>query len=286
MREWKVFLLLNSRILTINDDMYLRVILIFILFFAGGPVVKAQETAVSNATVATQEIAIPQQTAKPKENRPDEITLEANVVQIILNDEHRGGVDWGAIVSDFHTALLKKENDPAWNDKKHRLSFGTVSQDDYAVLIDALDTVGQMSQFPQNAFKVTLGEPASIGFEKQDIHVDFLLSRFKSGDLSLSVDPHIAVAATEIWNGEKILASVLLHAQTNILIANNTTIVIGGIMKEEEITRKRKFFLLGDIPIVGQVFHHKGRLMQTTETVIFLTVRAKAVDSPEDDSAI
>jgi len=270
MKEWKVFLLLNSRILS----------------FAWGPVVKAQETAVSNATVASQEIAIPQETAKPKENRPDEITLEANVVQIILNDEHRAGVDWGAIVSDFHTALLKKENDPAWDDKKHRLSFGTVSQDDYAVLIDALDTVGQMSQFPQASFKVTSGVPASVSFGKQDIHVDFSLSRFKSGDLSLRVDPHIAVAATEIWNGEKILASVLLHAQTNILIANNTTIVIGGIMKEEEITRKRKFFLLGDIPIVGQVFHHKGRLMQKTETVIFLTVRAKAVDTPEDDSAI
>ena len=239
--------------------MYLRLILIFLLFFTWGPVVKAQ--------------------SKP----PDEITLEANAVQIILNDEHRGGVDWGAIVSDFHTALLKKESDPAWNDKKHRLSFGTVSQDDYAVLIDALDTVGQMSQFPQAPLKVISGTPTSISFEKQDIHVSLLLSRLKSGDLSLRVDPHIAVAAMEIWNGEKISALVVLHAETKILISNNTTIVIGGIMKEEEITRKLKFFLLGDIPIVGQVFHHKGHLMQKTETVIFLTVRAQAVESPKED---
>ena len=134
---------------------------------------------------------------------PDEITLEANVVQIILNDEHRDGVDWGAIVSDFHTAPLKKENDPVWNDKKYRLSFGTVSQDDYAVLLDALDTVGQMSQFPQSPIKVIAGKPASINFEKQNIHVDLLLSRLKSGDLSLRIDPHLAVAATEIWNGRK-----------------------------------------------------------------------------------
>src|SRR5580698_6216495 len=101
MRGWKVFLLLNSRILTINDGMYLRFILIFLLFFAGGPVAQAEA--------------------------PDEITLEANVVQIILNDEHRDGVDWGAIVSDFHTAPLLKTNDPLWNDKKYRLSFGTLS---------------------------------------------------------------------------------------------------------------------------------------------------------------
>ena len=218
-------------------------------------------------------------------NPPDEITLEANAVQIILNDEHRSGVDWGAIVSDFHTALLKKENDPAWNDKKYRLSFGTVSQDDYAVLLDALDTVGQMSQFPQAPIKVTSGTPASINFEKQNIHVDLLLSRLKSGDLSLRIDPHIAVAATELWDGQKIPSSVLLQAETNILITNNTTIVIGGLMKEEEITRTHKFPLLGDIPIVGLVFRNQGRLMQKTETVIFLTVRTNAVDAPEDDNS-
>ena len=88
------------------------------------------------------------QTADTQPKLPDEVTLEANVVQIILNDEHRGGVDWGAIVSDFHTAPLKKDNDPLWDDKKYRLSFGVVSQDDYAVLLDALDMVGADEPVP------------------------------------------------------------------------------------------------------------------------------------------
>ncbi len=253
--------------------MYLRLTFIFFLFLTWGPAAKAQA------------------------NRPDEITLEANVVQIILNDEHRGGVDWGAIVSDFHTAPLKKENDPLWNDKKYRLSFGTVSQDDYAVLLDALDMAGQMSRFPQSPIKVISGPPAGIDFEKQNIHVGLLLSRLKSGDLSLRIDPRIAVAATELWNGQKVPASVLLQAETKMLIADNTTIVIGGLMKEEEITRKRRFRslgdipllgnipLLGDIPIVGLVFRKQGRLMQKTETVIFLTVRTNAVDAPEEDNS-
>jgi type II secretory pathway component GspD/PulD (secretin) len=245
--------------------MYIRLILIFLLFLAIGPVVQAQTTD-----------------AKPK--APDQITLETNVVQIILNDEHRSGVDWGAIVSDFHTSLLKKENDPAWNDKKYRLSYGTVSQDDYAVLLDALDTVGQMSQFSQPSLKLTSGTPASINLDKQNIHVNLLLTRLTSGDLSLHIAPHITVAATELFDGQKIPASVLLQSDTNVLIANNTTIVIGGLMKEEEITRTRKFPLLGDIPIVGLVFRNQGRLMQKTETVVFLTVHSNAVDTQEDDS--
>lgn len=244
--------------------MKLRLILIFILFLSWSPAAKAQDAV--------------------KAHPPDEVMLEAKVVQVILNDEHRSGVDWGAIVSDFNTASLKKENDPAWGDKKHRLSFGTLSQDDYAVLLDALDTVGQMSQFPQQPVKITAGMPAVINFEKQDIHVNLLLFRLKSGELSLRVDPQITVAATEIVNGEKIPASVRLQSETKFSITNDTTIVIGGLMKEEEITRKHKFPLLGDIPIVGPwVFRYKGHLMQKTETIIFLTVRTKAVEGSKDE---
>ena len=241
--------------------MYLRLAFIYFLFLAWVPEAKSEH--------------------KP----PDAIMLEANIVQIILNDEHRGGVDWAAIVTDFHTASLKKENDPVWNDKKYRLSFGTVSHDDYAVLLDALDMAGQMSQFSQPPVKVISGMPASINFEKQNIHVDLLLSRLKSGELSLRVDPHFAISAMEIWNGEKIPASVLLQAETSTLIADNMTIVVGGCIKEEEIRRTRKFPLLGDIPIVGLVFRSRGRLMQNTETVIFLTVRTNAVDAPQDDQS-
>ena len=222
--------------------------------------------------------------SQAQSNPPDEITVEANIVQIVLNDEHRGGVDWGAIVSDFHTAFLKKENDPAWNDKKYRLSFGTVSQDDYTVLIDALDMAGQMSQFPQTPLKVIASIPASINFEKQNIHVDAQLLRLKSGDLSLRIVGHIGIAATELFDGQKIPTSVFLQAETKTLVANNMTIVIGGLIKEEEITRTRKFPLLGRIPIVGLVFRSRGRLMQKTETVIFLTVRTNAVDTSSDEN--
>jgi hypothetical protein len=220
------------------------------------------------------------------EKPPDEVTLEPNVVEIILNDEHRSGVDWGAIVSDFHTDPLRKEDDPLWNDKKYRLSFGTLSQDDYPVLLDALDMAGQMSQYSGGAVKVTSKGPASITFDKQNIRIDFMLSRLKSGDLTLRVIPHIGVAATEFFNGERIPASVPLQAETSLMVSKNATIVIGGLMKEEEIQRTRKVPLLGDIPIVGLVFRSRGRLMQKTETVIFLTMRTNAVEAPETDEPL
>ncbi len=273
--------------------MILRLTFIFLLFLTWGPAAKA----VLMPDTHSSSVVIPDTRRSSQNKPPDTITLEANVVQIILNDEHRGGIDWAAIVSDFHTVSLKKTNDPLWNDKKYRLSFGTLSEDDYAVLLDALDIAGQVSQFPKAPIKVISGTPAGIDFKKQNIRVDLLLSRLKSGDLSLRIDPYLTVTATEIWNGEKIPSSVILQSETRMLIADNTTIVIGGFMKEEEITRTHKFPLLGNIPllgkipllgnipIVGLVFRSRGHLMQKTETVVFLTVRTNAVDAPaEDDS--
>ena len=100
----------------------------------------------------------------------------------------------------------------------------------------------------------------------------------------MHIEPHVAVLTTEFRNGQKVPLSLLLKAQTDMAVVNNTTIVIGGLMKEEEITRTRKFPLLGDIPLVGLVFRNQGRLMQKTETIIFLTVRSNAVETPQADS--
>ena len=255
---WKVFLLLNLRILIINNNMILNIFyMIWAVFFFSLP-------------------------GFAQDKKPESITLETNIVQVILNDEHRAGVDLGGIVSDFHSDFLRNVDDPLWNDKKYRLSFGTISQDDYTVLLDALDMAGPMSQSPQPPVALALNKPTLLHFDKQNIQIELLFSHNKSGKLLLSLTPRLALAATEIFDGEKISASVFLQAKTEQVIDNGMTIVIGVLIKEEEITRTRKFPLLGDIPIVGLVFRSRGRLMQKTETVVFLTVRTNAVDAPED----
>ena len=207
--------------------MYLRLLLTGLLFFFLGGGAGAQNKAA------------------------DEITLEVNAVQIILNDEHRSGVDWGAIVSDFHTDALKKEDDTAWDDRKYRLSFGTVSQDDYTVLLDALDTVGRMSQFPQLPIKVTLGIPASISLDKQNILVDVLFKRLKSGDMSLHIVPHVAVLVRELHDGRRIPVSVLLKTHTDITVMNNTTTRHRGTYQGRRIDPDAEISLTGGHSFTG-----------------------------------
>lgn len=215
------------------------------------------------------------------QNKPVEVALEVNTVQILLNDGHPNGVDWGAIVSDFHTEPLKREDNENLDGRKCRLTFGTLSEDDYAVLLDALDTVGRMRQYPPMSQKLAAGKAARISMEKQNILVDLLLTPLQSGGVSLHLEPHARLSVGGARDGSKAPDPLWLKTQTDMIVGNNTTIVIGGLMKEEEITTQHKFpllgdiRLLGDIPFVGYVFRHQGHLMQKMETIVFLTVRSR-----------
>lgn len=205
-----------------------------------------------------------------------EITLDANAVQIVLNDEHRKGVDWEAIVSDFHTLQLKKEDNPIWSDKKFKISVGSLSKEDYGVLLDALDTVGQMTQTPQTSARLEVDAPQTMNMalpnKAVDVRINVLLVDSQLRGPQLHVEPMISTVLHETGSP----AAVTLKAGTEIDVEDGTTIVLGSITSEQEITKTHKFPLLGNLPIVGLVFRSQGRLMQKTETIIFLTPRIKA----------
>ena len=98
-----------------------------------------------------------------------EVLLDVKILQIILNDENRQGVDWEAIVSDYQSfPFTGFEGKGAGI-----LSVGTVSEEDYVVLLDALDTVGMLNTVSN--LKMTAGAAGrnEILIRGKDLLVDF-----------------------------------------------------------------------------------------------------------------
>jgi len=60
-------------------------------------------------------------------------------------------------------------------------------------------------------------------------------------------------------------------AKTNVLVQNGNTVVIGGMMQETFNTLERKIPLLGDIPLLGNLFKFKSVSRKKTNLLIFLT---------------
>lgn len=65
--------------------------------------------------------------------------------------------------------------------------------------------------------------------------------------------------------------------QTSVVIRSGQTVVLGGLIREDETVKTRKVPLLGDIPLLGYLFRTKYVNKEKRNLVIFLT--ATIVDS-------
>jgi len=61
--------------------------------------------------------------------------------------------------------------------------------------------------------------------------------------------------------------------QTQVLVENGGTVVIGGIYEQFERNSTNKVPFLGDLPIIGYAFKQDSRRNDRTELLVFLTPR-------------
>jgi type IV pilus assembly protein PilQ len=59
--------------------------------------------------------------------------------------------------------------------------------------------------------------------------------------------------------------------QTQVLVENGGTVVIGGIFEQTDRSDVVQVPLLGDIPVVGNLFKSRTNSSRKTELLIFLT---------------
>jgi len=59
--------------------------------------------------------------------------------------------------------------------------------------------------------------------------------------------------------------------ETQVLVENGGTVVIGGIYEQTDRTDETKVPLLGDVPVLGNLFKSRSRTTNKTELLIFLT---------------
>jgi type IV pilus assembly protein PilQ len=73
--------------------------------------------------------------------------------------------------------------------------------------------------------------------------------------------------------GNKIPIKDTSTTETTIMVKEGSTIIIGGLRKEQEVDSSRQVPLLGSIPILGKFFSVKSQTKDRTELLIILTPR-------------
>jgi type IV pilus assembly protein PilQ len=94
------------------------------------------------------------------------------------------------------------------------------------------------------------------------------------GNVSLNVKPDISNLLDLINNQYPHTAN--RTANVYMRIKDGETMVLGGLLRETENVTKNKIPLLGDIPIIGQIFKAENRTKSKNEVVIMITPRVIA----------
>ena len=86
----------------------------------------------------------------------------------------------------------------------------------------------------------------------------------------------IRVESSNMRAGETLLGGAILDTRsfrTDLLVRDQQTVVLGGIIQKEESETVRKIPLLGDIPVLGYAFKKKDKVVSDVELMVFLTPR-------------
>ena len=110
------------------------------------------------------------------------------------------------------------------------------------------------------------------GFEYRDVGVMLnVRPRITShGDVDLTINVELSDILPTVGVGDNPIFS-RRQVRSQVQLSNGQTVLIGGILKESESKTKRKFPLLGDIPLIGALFTSIEDKTIREELLVFIT---------------
>jgi type IV pilus assembly protein PilQ len=226
-----------------------------------------------------------------------QVMIEARVVEVNSNFSHELGISWDLAQEGVVKNMLGGTYDwdmamnyPA-SDTTGTVGFSFSRVAGTPLVIDATlnamqsQSKGKIVSAPKILTKdnitASIKQGYEVGYTERDDSGGSSIS-FKSVDLLLEVTPHVTpdsrvsmtVHITKNDIGDEYNDMPLLNtneANTEFLVENGETVVIGGILKSTETTSHKGFPILKDIPGLGLLFGNQSESTVSKELLIFIT---------------
>ncbi|WNL43038.1 type IV pilus secretin PilQ [Halomonas sp. PAMB 3264] len=240
-----------------------------------------------------------------------QVQIEARIVIARDNASRELGVNWSASstrgfqINEFGQGVRRDLNPQGLSRARGGLavdlgpgavagtgfSFGYLSGD---VLLDlelrALESEGKSQTISQpriitaNQRTATIRQGEERAFQSVDAEGN-PDTQFKEAELSLEVTPQITPDNRIImdlvikndsfreseFGGEPPIDTNQI--ETQVLVDNGQTVVLGGILTTEQLSQISKTPLLGDLPLLGRLFRYNQESNEKVELLVFITPR-------------
>ena len=176
-----------------------------------------------------------------------------------------------SLFSSNLTRLLNLEISAAESDGRGKIvsSPRIVTADQVKALIE------QGTELPYQ--QATSSGATSVAFRKANLKLEVTPQITPEGNIILNVDVTKDSVGRATANG---FAIDTKHIQTQVLVENGGTVVIGGIYEQTDREDETKVPVLGDLPVLGSLFKQKTRTSNKSELLVFITPKMLTNGAP------
>lgn len=237
---------------------------------------------------------------------PEQVMIETMIIEATLDASNQFGVEWNIVqgkafgnnnaTGNAGSNFGLENANPALQGFKYTLTGG-----DFSAFLNALktDTKFQVLSTPriftsnntEAEINISQRVPYVTSSRETDTGVTFTYD-FQDVGIVLTVTPHITAngyvtmdveqTANDLQGFTDFNAPIVNQRQatTTVSVQDGETIVLGGIIRRQVNSTVKKIPLLGDIPILGELFKSTSKQNVKTELMVFLTPRV--VKNPDD----
>jgi len=237
------------------------------------------------------------------DTKTPQVLIEAMILTVKLNDDMKMGVNWDITHKDNVVSGLQREikqdldiggtsgSDYFWQLKygKTLLSWANLSATvDLLVEQKKAEILANPRVLTLDNFAATIDLTEQVPYTQQTSSTESASTvssvQFKDVPVKLVVKPHITkdnYIVMNIQTEQSYLTGYVTgttqpiidsrKAETNVMVRDGETIVIGGLRKKEDTTTVDKVPILGDIPFLGALFRKTVKSKVDTELIIFVT---------------
>ncbi len=237
-----------------------------------------------------------------------EVLIEAKIVQVTLNDNFDAGINWQEVLRDAGNEIGIEKFRPTFSGtfpvrstvtQFGQLTIGNTATDSFSATLQYLQTVGQtkilssprITAINKEAARIlvgtreafvttttTTGQTTSTTAENVtfvDVGISLEVTPVINDDgyVTMKIKPEVSSVGrtliTPTSNQIPIIDTTL--AETSVMVKDGTTIVIGGLRKDQKAKTVRKIPVLGSIPVLGAFFRGTQEDVTKVELVVFLT---------------
>jgi type IV pilus assembly protein PilQ len=231
---------------------------------------------------------------------PKQVSIEAMIINVKLDDQYKMGVNWAALRDQNNIRLVvgnPLESLSGLTAGEGGLKFGFLDAS-LALFIDALEKIGDTNVIAaprvlclnKQRAEIQIGE--QLGYVNTTVtqtfstqSVSFLdvgtLLRIRpfignDGQIRMEVHPELSTGTVTISGGLTLPNKSVTQVTTNVMCADGRTIVIGGLIREDLKTTTSQVPFVGNLPWLGPVFRTKTEDVERSEIIVLITPRIVA----------